>query len=220
MFEPGKVVIAADCVLKGDIRNAALVEIAGYIVGNVEAAEVRILAGGRLLGRLSAERATIAGALRGVATVRALLSIANTGSVQGTVRYGRLQLAAGGDLWAEMRNLPPTLSGDFSMMVRRGGATRLTTEDVAAFDPDNAAAELQFTVSNIRSGHIVRASAPRQAIAAFSQAEVEAGSISFQHDGTAAGTAGFDVVVADLAGATAGPPRTVAIAVTDVAALG
>lgn len=218
MFEPGKVVIAADCVVKGDIRNAALVEIAGYVVGNVEAADVRILEGGRLLGRLSADQATVAGSLRGVATVRALMSIAGTGSVQGTVRYGRLQLAEGGELWAEMRNLPPSLSGDFSMVVRRGGATRLTTEDVAAFDPDNAAAELQFTVSNIRSGHIIRAGAPQQAIAAFSQAEVEAGTISFQHDGTAEGTAGFDVVVADLAGATAGPPRTVAIAVTHQAA--
>jgi hypothetical protein len=48
---------------------------------------------------------------------------------------------------------------------------------------------------------------------AFTQADLEAGRITFTHDGTNTSVAGFDVVVADHTGATSGAPQSVTVTV-------
>ena len=43
----------------------------------------------------------------------------------------------GADLSAELRNVPPRLSGDLDITVRRGKSVVVTTEDITTIDPDD-----------------------------------------------------------------------------------
>jgi hypothetical protein len=80
-------------------------------------------------------------------------------------------------------------------------------------DPDDEAKDLVFSVSNPRNGFVTLASAPGRPAAKFTQADLEAGKVSFTHDGNPASTASFDVVVADHTGATSGRPQTIKVTV-------
>lgn len=211
--QSGDAVIGQDTYVIGKIRNARRVDVHGRVDGEVVADHVVVHPTGEVHGSLRADSAEVHGLLQGNAVVRNLIEIARTGRVDGHVRYGRLALQDGGELSADVRNVPPELSGDFAIAVRRGRATRVTTADVTAFDMDDHAAALTFAVSNGAGGFIVLTDAPQQPVAAFTQADLESGRVLFQHDGSSATAAQFDVVVADAAGAVSGAPRTVSVAV-------
>jgi hypothetical protein len=119
----------------------------------------------------------------------------------------------GGNLSAEVRNVPPTISGDLDLSVDKGKAVRITLQDLAALDPDDAAQHLTFTVSRAKNGFVTLATDPARPVSTFTQADLERGSVLFRHDGTDAAQASFDVVVADRAGATSGAAQTVKVAV-------
>jgi Cadherin-like len=149
--------------------------------------------------------------------IKHLINIGNSGAVSGDVRYGQLALAAGGDLDANVRNVPPEISGDLNLTVRRGQTVRVTTMDLNAVDPDSSAQSLTFAISNAQGGFVSRASAPKTAVASFTQSDLEAGTVMFAHDGSAGATAAFDVSVTDQAGASSGAPKTVSVTVFDKA---
>jgi hypothetical protein len=58
---------------------------------------------------------------------------------------------------------------------------------------------------------VTLSSAPGRPASRFTQADLEAGRVSFTHDGTATKAASFDVVVTDHTGATSGKPQTVQV---------
>lgn len=206
-------VIGEDLVVEGEIRGGAQVEVRGRVEGKIDAAHVLIHPGGRVNGTVVADNADISGALHGTARVKNLIAIGDTGSVHGDVRYGRLALAAGGELSADVRNVPPELAGDFQVVVRRGRSVPITTEDINAVDPDDSATQLRFSVTNPVNGFVTRAAAPRTPVEHFTQAELSAGGVLFLHDGATGANASFDVVVNDHTGAASGAPRTVQVAV-------
>jgi cytoskeletal protein CcmA (bactofilin family) len=206
-------VIGADLELTGEVRGGSTIEIQGLVQGTVEADHVVIGPGGRLLGILKATSAEIHGLLLGNVAVRQLLSIGSTGVVRGDVRYGLIAMADGGELSAEVRNIPPDIAGDFEIVVRRGRTVALTVSDITAFDPDDAAGSLTFTVARPENGFVARTGAPRQPIDRFTQSELLAGTILFAHDGNGEPGASFDVVVTDKSGASSGAPRTVQVTV-------
>jgi len=206
-------VIERDAYIKGQIRNGRRIEIYGHIEGQLAAETVVVHEGGRVFGTVRANDAEIRGHPQGDAVIRQLISIGSAGSVVGNVRYGRIALEPGGSLTAELRNIPPELAGDFNLVVGRGKSVPITPMDLAAIDPDDAAGGLSFSVSNVTNGWLVFADATGQAIAAFTQADLDAGKVLFRHDGNGAARASFDVVVADRAGATSGAPRTVEVVV-------
>lgn len=209
----GKAVIGADLVIYGDLRNAQDVEVLGSVIGSVDSDHVTIHPTGRVAGALNAGNAEVNGHLEGRIRVRQLINIGEQGIVRGDVRYGQLSLAAGGDLAASVRNMPPELSGDFEMTVRRGRATMVTPADLSASDAEDGAAQLTYHVSNVQHGFLALAAAPRIAVESFSQADIAAGRVSFVHDGGDEAVAGFDVLVMDSQGATSGAPRRVTVAV-------
>lgn len=211
--ETGRAVIGADLVIYGDVRNGGEVEVLGSVIGSVAADKVIIHHGGRVAGKLDAAAADVNGLLEGQVRVRNLISIGAAGAVHGDVRYGQLALAAGGDLAADVRNVPPELGGDFEMTVRRGRSVRVTALDLSASDAEDGAERLTYHVSNAANGFVALAATPRQAIESFSQADVAAGRVNFVHDGSDEAKAGFDVVVADSQGATSGAPRHVTVVV-------
>lgn len=212
MQSSGVTVIGEDLVIQGEIKGGAQVEVRGRVDGKIDVAHVVIQPGGRVNGTVLAENADVTGTLNGSARVKNLISIGSTGTVQGDVRYGRIALAQGGELSADVRNVPPEVTGDFEIAVRRGRSVPISTADVSAFDPDDTASQLTFSVGNPAGGFIARASAPAAAIDTFTQAELAAGGILFVHDGSSA-SGSFDVVVSDRAGAASGAPRAVKVAV-------
>lgn len=211
--ERGKGVIGADLVIYGDVRNAVDIDVLGSVIGSIAAQRVTIHPSGRVAGALNAEDAAVHGRLEGRVRVRQLISIGRAGAVHGDVRYGQLALEPGGDLAADVRNLPPELGGDFEMTVRRGRATRISPADLSATDAEDLASRLTYHVSNAQHGFVVLASAPGQAVESFTQADISGGKVSFLHDGGDGSVAGFDVVVSDSQGATSGAARRVSVAV-------
>lgn len=204
--------IGADLVVKGRIRRCRSLDVHGYVEGGVEADELRIQPGGRVFGVVRADRLEVHGQLQGDVAVRSLILIGATGKVVGNVRYGQLALQPGGELSADVRNVPPEVHGDFQIAVRRGRSVPITLADLNAVDPDNAATEIRFAVSELAGGYIAHAAAPDARIDAFTQAQLASGTVIFVHDGGTGGSGGFVVVVTDTEGASS-PPQRVSVSV-------
>jgi cytoskeletal protein CcmA (bactofilin family) len=211
--QQGLLLVREDTIIKGEIRNCRQMEVYGYVEGDVAADTLLIHPSGQCYGTVKTESAEVRGTLQGDVVVKHLINIRDTGSVSGNVQYGALSMEPGGNLTAEMRNVPPAVAGDLDVTVDRGRSVRITLEDLHAVDPDDEAKDLVFTVSNARNGIVTLSSAPGRPAAKFTQADLETGRVSFKHDGSAAPIASFDVVVADHTGATSGTPQTVKVTV-------
>ena len=196
-----------------ELRNCRQLEVFGYMEGDVSAKAVRVHKNGRLFGKLKSDTAEIHGTLQGEVVVKNLIDIRSSGNVSGNIQYGKLALEHGGNLSAGVRNVPPSIAGDLQLEVSKGGTTSVTLQDLNALDPDDAAKDLKFTVSNVRNGYVALSTAPRKAVTTFTQADLEAGRLTFVHNGRGTDQASFDIVVADKSGATSGKPQTVKVTV-------
>jgi cytoskeletal protein CcmA (bactofilin family) len=209
-------IVTEDTVIRGvrELRNCRQLEVFGYLEGDVAAKSVLVHKNGRLFGKVKSDSAEIYGTLQGEVVVKNLIDIKASGNVSGNIKYGRLALEEGGNLSAEVRNVPPSLSGDFDLQVSKGGSVPITLQDLNALDPDDTSKDLRFSISNARNGYVALASAPRKAVNSFTQADLESGQVAFVHNGRGSDLAGFDIVVADRSGSTSGAPATVKVAVT------
>lgn len=205
-------VLSEDAVLKGEVRNCREFHLHGYIEGNIYAEDVVVHPGGRFYGIMRAGSATVAGNVQGEVYVKNLFRIERTGDIAGKVQYGQLAMEEGGHLSAELKNVPPSLSGDYRVNVRRGGSVVVTTSDLTALDPDDTADQLNFQITTVRNGHLAKADQPAAPVYGFSQAELAAGRIIFVHNG-AQDNASFEAIVADHTGATSGAARIVTVSV-------
>ena len=208
-----KAMIGPDLVVIGEVRNGGEVDVHGCVHGSLSGGRVIIHPGAMIVGQLTAESAEVNGLIDGRVRVRNLIAIGAQGKVRGDVRYGQLAVAPGGDLIAEVRNIPPSLQGDFEVVVRRGRSVRLTRADLLAVDVDDSAAQLVYRADGIAGGFLARAESPAVAVATFTQKDVDDGAVLFVHDGATAGDGGFEVTVTDSAGNTAGAARQVKVAV-------
>ena len=213
MTHRGAAVISADLIIQGELRSGGDIDVLGFVTGSISAAKLTVHEGGKVHGSVRAESAQINGLLQGTIAVRNLIDIGATGSVSGDVRYGRLAMAPGAELSADMLNVPPEIGGDLNLAVRRGRSVRVTTEDLQAIDPDSGAETLIFTVTRPTGGWVVRAAEPATPIDTFSQSDLAEGTIYFVHDGGTAPQASIDVAVSDQAGASSGSPKTLRVAV-------
>jgi cytoskeletal protein CcmA (bactofilin family) len=209
----GLLVVQEDTIIKGEVRNCRQIEVFGYVEGKVAADSAVIHAGGRCFGTLRSETAEVSGTLQGNVFVKNLINIRSSAEVSGNVHYGALAMEVGGNLSAEVRNVPPALAGDFTVTVERGRSVKIELEDLSAVDPDDAPTDLIFRVGNASNGFVALASAARQPVTQFSQADLAAGNIVFTHNGAPGKTAGFSVVVTDHAGASSGAPQQVVVIV-------
>jgi cytoskeletal protein CcmA (bactofilin family) len=209
----GLLVVGEDTIITGEVRNCRQIEVFGYVEGKVAADTAVIHQGGRCYGTLRSQTAEVSGTLQGNVFVKNLINIRSSAEVSGNVQYGALAMEVGGNLSAQVRNVPPTLAGDFTLSVQRGRSVKIELEDLNAVDPDDAATDLIFKVASPSNGFVALASAARQPVAQFSQADLAAGNVIFTHNGAAGKTAGFSVVVTDHTGASSGAPRQVAVIV-------
>lgn len=209
----GTAKIAKGTVIKGEFSDCELLEVHGVVEGSLKGGRLVVHPGGEFRGSVNAETAEIHGMLQGQVRIKNLIKIHPGGEVSGRVQYGSLAMENGGNLDADVRNIPPELAGDLNMAVSKGGSVRVELDDLNAIDPDDVAVHLTYTVTNPRNGWIVHANVPDRPVKNFTQADLEDGKVMFVHDGTTTGHASFDVVVADKEGATSGAPQTVTVAV-------
>ena len=209
--QSGVMTIMEHTSITGRIGKCKLLELHGYIDGEVEADRVVVHETGRLYGKIKAGEAQINGDVQGEVTVHNLIKIGRFGSVSGNVQYGQMAMEAGANLSADVRNVPPQIAGDLDLTVNRGQTVRITPLDLTAVDPDDTAQNLTFSVSDAASGFVAKAGAATIALTKFTQTELQAGSIMFVHDGSMGAKASFNVVVADKEGATSGQPQTVTV---------
>ena len=207
--EQGVMVVMEHTSISGKISSCRILEIHGYIDGEVKADRILVHETGRLYGTIDAGEAVVNGELQGDVKVRNLISIGRVGSVTGNVQYGQLAVEPGGNLSADVRNVPPSIAGDLDVTVKRGQSVRITPLDLTAVDPDDNPKDLRFSVSNAVAGIVAKSGAATQALNSFTEAELRAGSIMFVHDGSLGAKASFDVIVTDASGATSGHPQTV-----------
>ena len=214
MTELIQTIISTQMVIDGEVeaRNG-LVEVYGMVNGSLDVGTLVIHEGGKIIGKVRAREIIAKGLMQGEITVTGLLDIGPTGSVTGNVLYGALAMQEGGELSADVRNIPPTLAGDLKMTVTKGKAVRLTTNDLTAIDPDDEAKDLKFAVSAMTNGFVVSLDQPKTALKSFTQEQLEKGKIVFVHDGKDAPSASFAVSVTDAAGASSGPAKTVQVEV-------
>lgn len=81
--------------LKGDVTTCEAISVQGNLEGTIDAGRLTISETGDVDGTATLETAEIGGKFNGTLTVRGLLTIRSTGVVQGTVRYGELELERG-----------------------------------------------------------------------------------------------------------------------------
>src|SRR5262245_49804219 len=183
--ENGVLIVTEDTVIRGvrELRNCRQLEVFGYLEGDVAAKSVLVHPNGRLFGKVKSDNAEIHGTLQGEVVVKNLIDIRSSGNVSGNVRYGKLALEVGGNLSAEVKNIPPTRAGDLKIKVSKGGSVPITLQDLNALDPDDNAKDLRFNISNANNGYVALANAPRKAVTTFTQADLEMGQVAFVHNG-------------------------------------
>ncbi len=214
MTDQKPTIISRELVVEGEIKAPdALVEVYGMVNGQLDVGHLVIHPGGKAIGTVRAKEISANGLIQGEIIVKGLLDIGSTGSVNGDVIYGTLALMEGGELSADVRNIPPTLAGDMKITVSKGKAVRLTTDDLTAVDPDDDPKDLKFAVSDMKNGYVICTDKPKVAAQSFTQEQLEKGIIVFVHDGKQNASASFAVSVTDAAGASSGAPRTVDVEV-------
>lgn len=119
---------------------------------------------------------------------------------QKLIKILKMSVPGNKELAAEIeRTSAPALSGDFTLSLTKGLTAPITKADINAEDDDSADDKLTYTVVGDAAkmgGMVVKTETPGATITSFTQEELEAGAVSFVHDGTTA-EGKFSVIVTD-----------------------
>ena len=115
-----KLSIGVDIKLKGvEISDCDVMVIEGHVEATVHSVVMEIAKPGTLKGTAMIDVAEIHGDFSGELTARTRLVIHGTGRVSGTIRYGKLIVAEGGELNGDVRRLD---AGDTAAQPTRAAA--------------------------------------------------------------------------------------------------
>jgi cytoskeletal protein CcmA (bactofilin family) len=104
--EGSKLFIGVNILLKGvEISNCDVLVIEGNVEATINSKVMEIAAPGTLKGTALIDVAEIHGDFSGDLTARTRLVVHGTGRVQGTIRYGKLVVAEGGELSGDIKCL-------------------------------------------------------------------------------------------------------------------
>jgi VCBS repeat-containing protein len=106
----------------------------------------------------------------------------------------------------------PKLEGDNAVTVSEGLTVVLTTADITVTNPGKSPELMVYTVSGLSHGTVLVDGVPSNT---FTQAQLEAGKVSFLHDGSETTTGSF-TVTADFSGDPAETTATINVSVTPV----
>ncbi|WP_073073870.1 DUF4347 domain-containing protein [Phormidesmis priestleyi] len=104
-------------------------------------------------------------------------------------------------------NDAPTISTN-TLSLSEGGSVVLSSSNINATDPDNTAAQLTYSATNVTNGRFEFVNAPGTAITSFTQAQINSGAVQFVHDGSDTPPA-YSLSLSD--GSAVSTPSTVAV---------
>lgn len=93
-----RMTVGPEIKLKGEISNCDVLVVEGDVEATLEGKVVEVAAGGTFNGTATVESAEIHGDFDGTLTVSDLLRVHGTGRVSGKVRYGKIEVQAGGEV--------------------------------------------------------------------------------------------------------------------------
>lgn len=102
MSQGSRMSVGPGIELKGEISNCAALVVEGNVDATLDGEALEISQRGVFTGTVRVESAEIQGRFEGDLKVTGLLRIENGGSVSGTVRYGRIEVVAGGELTGDI----------------------------------------------------------------------------------------------------------------------
>ncbi len=102
--EPGRILmVGREISLTGEISSCEKLIVEGRIDGDVsETRRLEINESGGFTGSAVVEECMVAGHFDGTLTVTGLLAVRPSGRVNGTIRYGEVEIARGGELTGEV----------------------------------------------------------------------------------------------------------------------
>jgi cytoskeletal protein CcmA (bactofilin family) len=105
--EVRKLIVGREISLSGEINSCDQLVVEGSVEANLQnCREVDIAESGLFKGSASIDAAEVHGRFEGTLTVRTRLFIRATGRVSGTIRYGQLEVEAGGQLSGDIQAQP------------------------------------------------------------------------------------------------------------------
>jgi cytoskeletal protein CcmA (bactofilin family) len=107
--EGRRMVVARDITLAGQISKCDFLIVEGAVEGmRYDGQALEVSDGGSFNGSIEVDSADIAGTFDGVVVVRGRLTVRPTGRITGTVRYGEIEINAGGQVNGEMQGMQTT----------------------------------------------------------------------------------------------------------------
>ena len=105
--EVRKLIVGREISLSGEINSCDQLVVEGSVEANLQnCREVDIAESGLFKGSASIDTAEVHGRFEGTLTVRSRLFIRTSGRVSGTIRYGQLEVEAGGQLSGDIQAQP------------------------------------------------------------------------------------------------------------------
>lgn len=101
--EQSRLLVGEGINLKGEVTNCAELVVEGTVDARVEATRFQVSASGSYSGECNVEEADIAGHFEGTLNCRGKLFVRGTGKLKGTLRYGDVQIEAGGRIAGEIQ---------------------------------------------------------------------------------------------------------------------
>lgn len=104
--EGRRMVVAKDITLAGQISKCDYLVVEGAVEGmRYDGQALEVTEGGSFNGSIEVDSAEIAGTFEGVVVVRGRLTVRPTGRITGTVRYGEIEINAGGQVNGELQGM-------------------------------------------------------------------------------------------------------------------
>jgi cytoskeletal protein CcmA (bactofilin family) len=105
----GRLTVGPDIKLKGaEITDCDTLLVEGRVEASMDSRVIEIAESGSFQGTVGIDIAEIRGEFTGELTARKRLVIHSTGRVSGTIRYGKLVIAEGGELAGDISSIAPS----------------------------------------------------------------------------------------------------------------
>ncbi len=99
----GRLVVGPEIRFKGDISSCDTLVVQGLVESSMVARAIEVAENGAFAGEARVEAAEIGGRFDGVLTVRGRLVVRPRGRIDGTVRYGEIEIQPGGRIGGDVQ---------------------------------------------------------------------------------------------------------------------
>jgi hypothetical protein len=125
--------------------------------------------------------------------------------------------SAAGTVIVSSTNTAPSLDTNTGFSVNEGQPVTLSNISLSVSDPDNSNAQLTYTINTLPSnGQILKSGTALGAGDTFTQADIDNGIVTYQHNGSETTSDSINVTVTDLGGLNTGSAFNVPITVNPV----